>query len=230
MDEESPLGPRRRKVQIALVVALLHLLVGYGLLRAFAPHAITQASEVVFSAFNVAPPQPRPPPPPPPPKGDGGDAGEAGKKAGRPEPRLPVAKPSGKLGVADGKGNSTQGEGEGTSTQGAGPGAGGDGAGPSCTPRPRPVKIAGDISSTRDFPRASLDLVMGHSVTVAVTVGTDGRARSCRINRASPDPNADRIVCRLVEERFRFEPALNARCEPVSMTYGWNQRWFDPRN
>jgi protein TonB len=42
----------------------------------------------------------------------------------------------------------------------------------------------------------------------------------------SPDPEADRITCRLAEERFRFRPARNAGGEPVAAQYGWRQRWF----
>ena len=59
-----------------------------------------------------------------------------------------------------------------------------------------------------------------------MTVGTDGRASNCRVTEPSPDPEADRITCRLAVERFRFKPATDAIGNPVPATYGWRQRWF----
>jgi periplasmic protein TonB len=44
--------------------------------------------------------------------------------------------------------------------------------------------------------------------------------------RPSPDPEADAIVCRLAEQRFRFRPATDAAGNPVPATYGWRQEWF----
>ena len=63
---------------------------------------------------------------------------------------------------------------------------------------------------------------------VYLTVGTDGRARHCRVQKASPDPEADAIVCRMADARFRFRAATNANGDPVESTYGWRQRWFVP--
>ena len=50
--------------------------------------------------------------------------------------------------------------------------------------------------------------------------------QGCRIHRASPDPEADRITCQLATERFRFKPATDAAGNPVVSTFGWQQRWF----
>ncbi len=43
----------------------------------------------------------------------------------------------------------------------------------------RPVKIAGDINDARDFPipPGGRQVRLGHSVTIAMTVGADGRAQ-----------------------------------------------------
>ena len=61
---------------------------------------------------------------------------------------------------------------------------------------------------------------------IALTVGTDGRVKGCRIVRPSPDPEADAITCRLATERFRFRPARDRNGEPVESVYGWRQSWF----
>jgi protein TonB len=63
-------------------------------------------------------------------------------------------------------------------------------------------------------------------VIVRVIVGTDGRARDCAIVRASPDPEADRLTCRLVEGRLGFRPAMDASGNPVAAAFYWRQQWF----
>jgi protein TonB len=107
---------------------------------------------------------------------------------------------------------------------GTGSGAGGNGQGGGGGSAA--VKIAGDINSARDYPIASRDLRIGDHVVIALTVGTDGRPSACRVVRASRDPEADAITCRLAMARFRFRPATDAAGQPVIATYGWQQRWF----
>ena len=91
-----------------------------------------------------------------------------------------------------------------------------------------PVKTAGEINDARDYPvpPGGREIRRGKQVVVYMTVGTDGRARNCRVVQPSPDPEADRITCRLAEERFRFRPATDAMGNPVAAEYGWRQRWF----
>jgi hypothetical protein len=57
---------------------------------------------------------------------------------------------------------------------GSGNGGQGQGGGGAVT---KAVKIAGDINSARDYPRETRDQHIGDSVTVALTVGTDGRVK-----------------------------------------------------
>jgi len=63
-------------------------------------------------------------------------------------------------------------------------------------------------------------------VIVRVIVGVDGRARECSIYRPSPDPEADRLTCELVESRLRFRPANDASGNPIAAPFFWRQRWF----
>lgn len=91
-------------------------------------------------------------------------------------------------------------------------------------------KIAGDISSTRDYPKAGRAQRSGDYVIIRMTVGIDGRASNCRVSRASQDPQADAITCHLAEQRFRFRPRTNANGEVIPGEYQWRQRWWDPRD
>jgi len=124
-------------------------------------------------------------------------------------------------------GASEAGEGTGAAGQGAGTGAGGSGSGQGGGGS-KAQKISGDINSARDYPREGRDLRIGDHVIIVLTVGTDGRARNCRVRRPSRDAKADSITCELAKKRFRFRPATNASGQPVESFYGWKQRWFYP--
>ena len=59
----------------------------------------------------------------------------------------------------------------------------------------------------------------------ALLVGTDGLPRRCRVFRSSGLPDTDARTCDLAMARFRFEPARNARGQPIEAEYGWEQRF-----
>ena len=92
----------------------------------------------------------------------------------------------------------------------------------------KPVHISGSIDNARDFPvpPGGREARRGTQVIVRVTVGTDGRARGCSVYRPSPDPEADRITCQLVEARLGFRPATDASGNPVAAPFYWRQQWF----
>lgn len=226
---------------VIALVALAHVAAFYGLVRAFAPETLAAVEREALATFNVtitAPPPP-PPPPEPPPVPDEGAAGDPGRKAvpkavTAPIPRLPIAPPSpvpraSSTGVATTSGATDSGAGTGAAGAGLGTGSGRGGSGQGgLVPVTKPVKISGDINSASDFPvpPGGRQARFGTSVTVVMTVGPDGRASNCRVVRPSPDREADAIVCRLAEQRFRFRPATDRYGEPVAASYGWRQEWF----
>lgn len=220
--------PRRTRLGIAVLVVALHLLAVLALIRAFAPRFSAEAVERVTAVFTLEVTPPDPPKPSPAPEKRPDPAGAAGRKAVPREaavirPTIVVASPrpapplAGK-GDSDAAGTRDAGAGTGAGGPGSGTGAGGGGA--------KAAKIAGDINSARDYPRKTRELRLGDHVVVALTVGIDGRVRSCRVHRPSRDPEADRITCRLATERFRFRPAADAQGRPVESVYGWQQRWY----
>jgi protein TonB len=155
---------------------------------------------------------------------------------------MPIAAPSARVvlatqpaapiagqGSAATSGASDAGAGTGAGGQGLGTGAGTAGNGLGGGGAAKAVKIAGDINSARDFPKATREQRLGDYVIVALTVGIDGRVKACRVHRASRDPQSDQITCRLATERFRFRPATDANGNAIESIYGWQQRWFDPR-
>ena len=54
------------------------------------------------------------------------------------------------------------------------------------------------------------------TVNVQVSVGQNGRVSSCAPVRGSGNPGLDALTCRLVRQRARFAPALDAQGRPVA--------------
>lgn len=224
---------------IALILAL-HVVLFYGLARALVPDITSSVQDSVVEAFTVtitAPPDPPPPPPQNEPEPDEGAQGDPGKRA---VPK-PVVKPSSPIqsnptpqprasstGTANTSGARDQGDGTGAAGQGSGTGSGNSGSGQGGVAVSKPVHVSGSIDNARDYPTPAggREARRGTEVIVKVTVGTDGRARNCSVYRASPDPEADRITCQLVENRLGFRPARDANGNPVAAPFYWRQRWF----
>lgn len=188
--------------------------------------------DVALETFNVRPVEPPPPLPPPPepevrvatPRPAGADSAPAPRRAERRAvPRVtptmrpsPAPAPGGPQSAPDGTGSGgSGGSGSGLGNSGTGSGGG------------RPVvapRLTGGRIVPRDYPRAA----NGDQGTVIahVAVAADGRVTGCRVARSSGNAVLDATTCRLIRERFRFNPARNARGEPVAGEFGWQQRWW----
>lgn len=235
-DELDLTPPRRVKLGVIVLVALLHLAAILALIRAFAPDFTAQVAQTIARTLTVTitapPPQPEPRPEPKP----AGAAGEAGKKAVPREvraeqPKVAIAKApaprASSTGSADTSGarDAGSGTGAGGSGSGTGSGAGGSGQGGGAS---KPVHISGRIDRAADFPipPGGREERIGKAVILALTISPEGRATSCRIYKSSGLPETDEVTCRLARERLRFKPALNAAGEPVAGTFYWQQKFF----
>ncbi|MCH7628733.1 MAG: TonB family protein [Proteobacteria bacterium] len=241
--DASPLGSGQRVLAIVLAL-VVHGLLAVLILRGLGASIVGgQAGAPPPSAYNVPldpppPPPPRAPPTASPSRAAEGAQGAAGRKARAtqivaarariPTPTVNTA-PAASTGNDTRSGASAAGEGTGGSSAGSGTGSGGAGNGAGGrTVAARPVKIAGEITSARDYPREGRDTRLGRSVVIMLTVGTDGRVAGCKVHRPSGDPQADAVTCRLATQRFRFRPALDQQGNPIEAPYGWEQRWFTP--
>lgn len=149
---------------------------------------------------------------------EGGEQGADGSGAAGPGPGA----------AADFAGLGTAGP-ESAGPESAGPESAGPGWGSGQQGAARgPSVRSGRIDSARDFPAppGGRQQRAGTRVTIAFTVGVDGRARDCIIAEPGPDPATNARVCALVIERIRFNPARNAQGEAVSARYGWRQEFF----
>lgn len=226
-------------------VTVLHVALAMFLIRAFTPDLAASVVRSVVATFAV--PAPKPTAPLDRPKAEAsakaatvrkeGAAGAPGRHASpRPVavPTAPVvvhpppAPPLAGEGAADTAGAAVQGPAFGAGGSGAGTGSGiGSGQGGGGGAKAAPVvKIGGDISSAKDYPRTSRDLRIGASVTIDLAVDPQGRVSGCKVVQASPDPAADRVTCDLAMRRFRFLPARDESGRPVAAVFRWRQRWF----
>lgn len=88
----------------------------------------------------------------------------------------------------------------------------------------RPAQWVGGGPTDADNPRGRFQ----GSVGVQVTIGSNGRVSRCAPVRGSGDAGLDAMTCRLVQQRARFSPALDAQGRPaVSQAYTtfvWGRR------
>lgn len=237
---EPDYSPRRKLNWKTLTLIIgLHVLALFGLARALAPELTEEVVERATSLVTVtiaAPEEPEVEPDAVPEVSeDTGLAGDPGKDAvarevvapPQPRPREQPAPRAASTGNANQSGARDSGDGTGAAGRGDGTGAGrfGSGRGIAVT---KPSVKSGQIDSARDFPipEGGRRVRDGTSVTVAFTVGVDGRANACSVVSPGPDPQTNALVCPLVIERIRFNPARDATGQPVPARYGWRQDFF----
>ena len=229
----------RPKPLALLVIVALHLGAFYALTKLLVPSATADIERAVLSTVTIIDMPPAPPPPPPAePEPDAGAAGAPGRQAvpkpvrAEPPP-IAIASPTPapratSTGTADRSGARESGEGTGASGVGTGTGSGSSGTGTGGGRPTQPSVQSGTISSARDFPipEGGRQVRIGTSVRVAFTVGVDGRASDCRVIKPGPDPQTNSLLCPLVIERIRFNPARDRNGRPVPARYGWQQDFF----
>ncbi|HWK35266.1 TonB family protein, partial [Sphingomonas sp.] len=108
---------------------------------------------------------------------------------------------------------------------GTGSGGSGDGDGGGWEDETPPRRIGGRLRNA-DFPRDLSDAGIGGTVGVRYLVRTDGRIGDCEITRSSGNARLDALTCRLIEQRFRYRPSLDARGRPVPSTIVENHSWL----
>jgi protein TonB len=147
-----------------------------------------------------------------------------------PQPAPPIAaapvagpgvKPSSGAAPVPGPGTGAGGTGNGTGSGGSGNGPGGGGDDDGSSP---PRHIRGEIRD-RDYPRGAGSAGIGGTVSVVYTVEADGRATHCAVTHSSGNGELDETTCRLIEERFRFEPSHDRAGRPIRSRIVQDHEW-----
>lgn len=222
---------RRDRIVAGVAAVAIQALLIYALLTglAFHPLAALDNGLALFGVTSPAPPPPRIVP--------------ERRKTHRPEgaaaPRslratatevvapppivpLPITPPVIAAPVANTGAQATQGAsdlpGPGTGAGGYGDGFGsggsGDGDGSGWRDETPPRWKKGRIRDS-DYPREAADQGATGTVSVRYRIELDGHVTGCVITHSSGSAILDETTCRLIEQRFRYEPSRDARGRPV---------------
>ena len=86
------------------------------------------------------------------------------------------------------------------------------------------------LFSSNDYPNEALAKSETGTVSVTLTIGTDGRVSDCRLKLSSLSPTLDAATCQILTERARFAPALDRKGRPVTDHYSQRITWKIPQS
>lgn len=126
-------------------------------------------------------------------------------------------------GAADvrGPGTGSGGLGNGTGSGLGGDGPGGGGYGRDSPPR----RIRGRLRYS-DLPENAAELGISGRVGVIYAVLANGRVTDCRVSSSSGSATLDELTCRLIEQRYIYEPSRDWRGRPINSHVEHYEEWI----
>jgi periplasmic protein TonB len=243
----------RDRIGSASAALLVHMAIGAALLWGLGVD-VRSTVEAPLKLFDVLPPPPPPEPKqfqPPPrvesdtqnqrftPREEGGSSPpnirSRATEIVAPEPVIPlpvtppiVAAPKPDIGFDPSSGAADRrgpGTGSGGIGDGSGSGAGGGGGGGGGYGRLRPPRrIRGGFRDS-DYPRMVGEAGVGGRVSVIFTIHADGRVTDCEVTRSSGSRALDDTTCRVIEQRYFFEPSRDENGRPIRSRMTENHEW-----
>lgn len=194
-----------------IVVAILHVALGYGLVTGLAYEGVKKALKRVTTVDIEEEVKKEEPPPPP-------------KKVDMPPP--PVAPPV-RINVSTAPPK--------FETVAVAPPPAPVLAPPAPAPPPKgpsssaqPKGNPGSWATTNDYPSRALREERSGTAGFRVTVGLDGRVIDCQVTSSSGHADLDQATCANVSRRARFKPAMQDG-QPVQGSYSNRVRWVIPQ-
>ncbi|MEJ5977245.1 energy transducer TonB [Novosphingobium sp. PS1R-30] len=207
------------KVTALIIVALIHVFVGYALVTGLAYEAAKKVIQKV-TTVDIKEEVKKEEPPPPPPKDDLPPP----PPVVAPPPKINVAPVAPQITVVD------------TPPPPAPPMVVVPPP-PLAPPPPRftptgavPRGNPGSWATTNDYPARALREEREGTTGFRVSVGPDGRVTDCQITNSSGHPDLDQATCDNVRRRARFTPAKDGEGQPTSGTYANRVRWVIPKD
>lgn len=210
------------KIAAFVVVALLHLALGYALVTGLAYEGFKQVVKKV-TTVDIKKDEPKKEPPPPPKKmaaappivvpppmvKDLSSAPPPQDFTTSPQPPPPPALPPAPPGPAAAPPPPPQ---------------------PKFTPKSaQPKGNPGNWATTNDYPTRALREEREGVTGFRVSVGTDGRATGCDVTSSSGSADLDQATCSNVMRRARFTPATDGEGNPTTGSYSSRVRWVIPK-
>jgi periplasmic protein TonB len=205
------------RITAIIIVALIHVAVGYALITGLAYSAAKKLIEHV-TTVDVNEPPPPPPETPPPPEPN--------------QPPPPVAPPP-PLNISV---TPPQIQTQPNIPPPMPPAVIVPPPAPAAPPPPRftpkgasPKGNPASWATTDDYPARALREEREGVTRFSVTVGPDGRVQSCTVTASSGTPELDEAACRTIQRRARFNPATDGEGKPTTGTYSNSVRWQIPK-
>jgi periplasmic protein TonB len=130
------------------------------------------------------------------------------------------ADPSSGAAKVRGPGTGSGGLGNGSGSGMGGGGGGGGGYGDYSPPR----RIRGRLYYS-DLPENAAELGISGRVGIIYAVLASGRVTDCRVFSSSGSPMLDQLTCRLIEQRYVYEPSHDWRGRPVDSHVEHYEEW-----
>lgn len=213
------------KITAIIIVAVIHLALGYAFITGLAYQYVKKASEKLntFDVEQPPPPPPDIPPPPPPPD--------------QPQQPPPVVSPPPIVQNPNPPPQVIQ------TVQTPPPAAPMmPRAAPPAPPAPPPAPPApphvsqaavakgnpGQYFGPDAYPPAAQRAEAQGRVVARLTIGTDGRVTDCSVTASSGNGDLDSTTCRIAKSRVRYTPAKDENGNPISSTATLPVRWVLP--
>lgn len=214
------------KIVAIVIVALIHIALGYALVTGLAYSAVKKAIERV-TTVDIKEPEPEKKPPPPPPE----------KQPDTTPP--PVVAPPPPINIAPAPPP--------IQTQPTIPPPAPPvlrvpppaPVAPPPPPAPPPPKFQpkppsprgnpGSWANSNDYPSRALREEREGTTGFTVQVGANGRVTSCTVTRSSGSSDLDNTTCSLITRRARFKPATDGNGDAVASSWSSSVRWEIPK-
>lgn len=92
----------------------------------------------------------------------------------------------------------------------------------------RPEGYPGGWVTNNDYPTDAMRSGIQGTTGFRLTISPAGAVSACDITLSSGSPSLDATACRLMTERGRFSPALDAKGKPTTGTWSSRFRWVLP--
>ncbi|MFN2474325.1 MAG: energy transducer TonB [Sphingomicrobium sp.] len=204
-----------------IVVALLHVVLGYALVTGLAYNVLKKAT-TDLKTFDVTepppPPEEKPPPPekqpdtPPPPQ------------VAAPPPLVRMPSPPVQI-------QTTPNPPPFVPTPTARPAPPAPPAPPPPPVKQQAAKAKGSLVglfSNDDYPASALQSEQQGTTAVTLTIGTNGRVSGCDVTSSSGSSALDGATCSILRSRARFTPAIDSNGSPTTDTYSQRITWRIP--
>ncbi|MFW2851880.1 energy transducer TonB [Sphingomonas sp. TX0543] len=204
------------KVVAIVIVAAIHLALGYAFVTGLAYQYVKKVSEKL-NTFDVEEPPPPPPDEPPPPPPDvkmtpppvvapppivqTTTVAPTIVSVPNPPPPQPIAVPA-------------------------------PPAPPPAPPRVSQAAVAkgnpGQYFGSDNYPPSALRAGEQGRVVAALTIGTDGRVAECEVTASSGSAALDQATCRIAKSRVRYTPAKDENGQPIASKTSLPVKWVIP--